>query len=308
MARFKIAMIGCGMIPKKRRKNCAVSNYTNKSYLGKMGTAIVQGLLQSPKGNSEVVWDITACVRRDLHKSQLLQQFSQHSTFKAVVTASVESLVSHCSSSDLIVLAVKPKDSILILENEDFQTVIFGKILVSIMFGMPEETIRQHLNLPVADTYVLSALPNIAASVGRSATITVPDSALMDSWPTEVCTLCNTFLGSFGIIEPVPEVNLKPTAVLSGTAPAFVCEFIAGLFDGAQSLGLDNETIQTILLQSFRGTMDLISAGHKVDDIIAQVTTEGGVTEAGLKVLQEGSVRKAAEKAILQSIQRMEQE
>lgn len=261
-----------------------------------MGSAIVEGLLSSSHP-----WDISACVRSCSSQSKLIDRFGASSSFRVAHTSDLEQVARHMSPSGLVLLATKPHDAIPVLENENIRAALQGKLLISVVFGLSEDAMRLHLGPSAKQAYILSALPNIAASVRHSATVTAVEQSSLTTWPENIQTLCSLFLSSIGSIHPVEKRALNAAATLSGTMPAFLGEATAGLLDGADSAGVDKETANAIVVQGLRGLADLIAQGGDVDAIIANVTTKGGVTEAGLNVLREAELRRLMSEAFSQS-------
>lgn len=261
-----------------------------------MGSAIVEGLLSSSHP-----WDILACVRSSSSQSKLLDRFGASSSFRVAHISDLEQVAKHTSPSDLVLLATKPNDAIPVLENENIRAALQGKLLISVVFGLSEDAMRLHLGPSATQAYILSALPNIAASVRHSATVTTLEPASLTTWPESIQRLCSVFLSGIGSVHPVEKRTLNAAATLSGTMPAFLGETTAGLLDGAHSAGVEKETANAIVVQGLRGLADLIAQGGDVDAIIANVTTKGGVTEAGLNVLREGELRRLMCEAFLQS-------
>lgn len=231
------------------------------------------------------------------------------STFIPVLATDLAALPAYIHPAALVVLATKPRDAIVILQNQEVRNALRGKLLISVVFGMSEDLILSHLS---PETAIVSALPNLAASAGQSATITAasPSSAGNDlgsshsagrGFDASTDALCLDFLSSIGRVFPLQPAAFGPGAVLSGTMPAFVSEFVAGLLDAATALGVDRDAAKAIVQQGLRGTADLLDRHDNPLDIVDQVATKGGVTEAGLNVLREGKIKETASNALLRS-------
>lgn len=266
-----------------------------------MGSAIVEGLL-----SSNHPWDILACVRSSNSESKLLGRFGINSSVRVARVSSLEQVANHVSPSDLVLLATKPQDAIPVLTDERFQAALQGKLLVSVVFGLSEDSMRLHLGPSATQAYILSALPNIAASVRHSATVTTAEPSTLTSWPESTRKLCSLFLCSIGSVHPVEMRVLNAAATLSGTMPAFLGEATAGLLDGAHAADVEKETASAIMVQGLRGLADLIERGGDVDAIITSVATKGGVTEAGLNMLREGELRRLMSVGFLESRKKLE--
>ncbi|KAJ4419818.1 delta 1-pyrroline-5-carboxylate reductase [Gnomoniopsis sp. IMI 355080] len=256
----------------------------------------MEGLLSSSHP-----WDIVACVRSSITQANLLRRFAASSSVRVALSSSHEQIATHVSPAALVLLATKRDDATSILQNKHVQAALGGKLLISVVFGLTEDAMYSQLDPGSVKPYILSALPNIAASVRHSATITTTRPSSSNPWPEEISNLCSLVLSSIGSIIPVQAHGVNAAATLSGTIPAFLGEAMAGLLGGACDAGLERETATAIVVQGLRGFADLLARGEDVDSIIASVATKGGVTEAGLKVLGEGQLRRLMSDAFMQS-------
>jgi pyrroline-5-carboxylate reductase len=102
------------------------------------------------------------------------------------------------------------------------------------------------------------------------------------------------------------EQDLDLVTGLSGSGPAFVYLVAQGLIQGGEKLGLKPPVARLLAYQTLLGAAGMLKqSGFSPEELILQVATKGGTTEAGLKTLGRarvstalaGAVREAAFKA-----------
>ena len=133
-------------------------------------------------------------------------------------------------------------------------------------------------------------IPNIPAEVRRGVLCYAPGSRASEGPEQEVLEL----LGRVGIVIPLEEPLIEPAMALMSCGPAFMalaCEALAGA--GARH-GIDRREAARMTVETMAGTAAYLSR-HDFDALSLQrrVATPGGVTERGLKVLEEHGVPEA---------------
>lgn len=146
------------------------------------------------------------------------------------------------------------------------------------------------------DTAVIRAMPNTPALVGKGAAAIAGGTHATDedlAWATEI-------LGAVGVVEAVPESLLDAVTGLSGSGPAFVFVVLDALIEGGVAAGLPRTTAEALAGQTLLGAATLYLEGDaSPGDLRAQVTSPGGTTAAGLRVLEQRAVRAALIDAVL---------
>lgn len=167
-----------------------------------------------------------------------------------------------------------------------------GRVL-SIAAGVTIATIEQALP---AGTAVVRAMPNTPALVGEGAAAIAGGSAASDAdldWAESV-------LSAVGAVTRVPEDLLDAVTGLSGSGPAYVFVVLDALIEGGVAAGLPRETAEALAGQTLLGAATLYLAGDRSPgELRAQVTSPGGTTAAGLRVLEQRAVRSAFIDAVL---------
>jgi pyrroline-5-carboxylate reductase len=195
-----------------------------------------------------------------------------------------------------LVLAIKPQK----LPELDpvWQDLAAGRLVVSVLAGTTLATLRRRF--PRARALV-RAMPNtpgrIAAGVTAVAWEKPPSPRDADA--------ASAILGGLGLLLEVPESQMDAVTGLSGSGPAYVFEFIAALRQAGEAAGLPAATARVLADQTVYGAARLLleSSGDP-DALRVQVTSPGGTTAAGLRVLGERDFRGVIRETVLAATQR----
>lgn len=185
--------------------------------------------------------------------------------------------------ADIVILAVKPKDAAsAIKQARDYLT---GQMLiVSIMAGISISTIELLLEKPVP---IARAMPNTSAAVRKSATAVAINGRVMENQIKEVKKLFDTV----GFTTFVEENQLDAVTGLSGSGPAYIYYLIEAMENSAIAVGLDGQTAQDLIVQTLIGAAEMVHKSTKTsNELRRNVTSPGGTTEAGIKVLEKKGV------------------
>lgn len=167
-----------------------------------------------------------------------------------------------------------------------------GRVL-SIAAGVTIATIEGALP---EGTPVVRAMPNTPALVGQGAAAIAAGTNASDAdvdWADGI-------LSAVGAVTRVPEHLLDAVTGLSGSGPAYVFVFLDALIEGGVAAGLPRETAEALAGQTLLGAASLYLAGDRSPgELRAQVTSPGGTTAAGLRVLEQRAVRAAVIDAVL---------
>ena len=167
-----------------------------------------------------------------------------------------------------------------------------GRVL-SIAAGVTLATIEGALG---AGAVVVRAMPNTPALVGKGAAAIAAGSAAGD----DDLAWAESILGAVGTVSRVPEHLLDAVTGLSGSGPAFVFLVLDALIEGGVAAGLPRNTAEALAGQTILGAASLYLAGDQSPgELRAAVTSPGGTTAAGLRVLEQRAVRAAVIDAVL---------
>ncbi len=95
-------------------------------------------------------------------------------------------------------------------------------------------------------------------------------------------------LSQIGMPLAIDENKTRIYADLSSCGPAFFATMIHLMAEEAEKKGVPSHTAELIIVQTLMGTIHLIKDHHfTLEDIIQKVSVPGGVTEAGVILLQQ---------------------
>jgi len=181
-----------------------------------------------------------------------------------------------------IMLCVKPANV------EEVSAKLQGKaeILYSVLAGTSIKKLKNNFNTSA----VVRAMPNLAASVGKSMTTLTGDSAYKE----ESQTLFSS-IGTTRWLSSEKEIDIA--TALAGSGPAYLALIAESLADGAVKQGLKRDDAMAIMRGLFDGFGALIQDVHPAL-LKDGVMSPGGTTAAGYAALEQGNVRNACIEAI----------
>jgi pyrroline-5-carboxylate reductase len=148
---------------------------------------------------------------------------------------------------------------------------------------------------------VVRSMPNTPALVGAGASAL----ALGATATPEDRAWAEGILGAVGIVVVVPEALLDAVTGLSGSGPAYVFLVAEALADAGVLAGIDRPTAVALANATLRGAAALLAeSGESAAALRAQVTSPGGTTAAGLRVLEQRGVRAAFLDAVAAAAER----
>ncbi len=188
------------------------------------------------------------------------------------------------------VLAVKPHQ---IADVCRAVTEADGGRVLSIAAGVTIATIEAALG---AGARVVRAMPNTPALVRQGAAAIAGGSGASD----DDLDWAESILGAVGTVVRVPEHLLDAVTGLSGSGPAYVFLLLDALIEGGVAAGLPRDAAAALAGQTILGAATLYLEGDQAPgELRASVTSPGGTTAAGLRVLEQRAVRAAFIDAVL---------
>ncbi len=206
-------------------------------------------------------------------------------------------------SVDTAIIAVKPQD----IEETLKQINGAGKIplVISIAAGITIDYLKKFL----PGAMIVRAMPNLPAKIGAGVTGFCTDNV----GPADTAWVVKIF-NSLGESLQVSEDKMNAITAVSGSGPAYVCEFLQENFpgsldipaekekdflikfqDAAEAAGFTRKEAGSLVAGTFSGTIAFLRVTHiDPSDMKKQVASKGGTTEAALAVLESGGSLEAA--------------
>lgn len=237
-------------------------------------------------------------LKYDLIKPQNLQLITRSETKKIKLRESFpDSEISAFEEiknleADLIIIAVKPQDFTFVAENMPFR--ISEKALVlSIMAGISIEKIQKLLN----HKFVVRAMPNSPTLLGMGITGYTAADGISFSELMNIERLLNS-TGRSVYLED--ESLLDAVTALSGSGPAYFYYIIDAMIKAGTEMGIDENLSTLFVKQTMLGAYHLINNSDKsLEDLIKDVASKGGTTEAALKTFDDNGLKSILTKGIL---------
>ena len=246
---------------------------------GNMGAALLSGLSKVlEKSVSLMVSEIDAA-RRDVIQKK----------YRVIVEIDNNNLVKF---SDVIILAVKPKDFEQVLRHEVCCGASKDKLLVSIAAGITTSYIEKIVG---KDIPVIRAMPNMAAIVGES----VSGMCAGSSASADDTKLAREIFSSIGDVIQVKEDLMDAVTAVSGSGPAYFFYLVEALIKAACVLGLDEDNAKNMVIKTALGSAKLLETLKETPaELRRKVTSKGGTTEAAIKVFESKKVMGIVNKAL----------
>lgn len=193
--------------------------------------------------------------------------------------------------SDVIILAVKPKDVESVLKEAVCCGASSRKLVISIAAGVTTEYIE---GLIGKDVPVVRAMPNMPALAGAGVTaISAGSSASAEDMDT-----AEEIFRRVGRVVKVDEKMMDAVTAISGSGPAYFFYFTEALAEAAEKLGLGRETAWELALSTAIGSSELLGRTKESPAALyKKVASKGGTTEAALKVFESKKLKKVVEEA-----------
>lgn len=180
---------------------------------------------------------------------------------------------------DFIILAMKPKDAQDALASIKHY-IKEQHLVISVLAGISTAAIEEMLgkNIPI-----IRAMPNTSASIRLSATGIAKGSYATD----EHLLMAKNLFEAIGTVEIVKEEQLDAVTGLAGSGPAYIYYLVEAMERAAKEIGLEGDTARSFIIQTLYGASEMLKKSKKEASILRkEVTSPGGTTEAGIKVLQ----------------------
>ncbi|WP_445493208.1 pyrroline-5-carboxylate reductase [Niallia sp. 03133] len=242
---------------------------------GSMSEALISGIVGSKMLNGEDIFVTNKLNKQKLQTLKKKYQINYSYNLKELV-----------EDADAVILAMKPKD---VKEAINEMKVYLSKntLLISVLAGVSIKSLEllAECTLPIA-----RAMPNTSATVGKSATGIAMNKHVNESQKQFILNIFETV----GLTTVVEETQLDAVTGLSGSGPAYIYYLVEAMEKSAVEIGLDRQIANELIVQTLKGAAEMLSTSSKSpEELRRNVTSPGGTTEAGLKVLDSFQVQDA---------------
>jgi len=175
--------------------------------------------------------------------------------------------------ADVVVLAHKPAQLHLIAPE-----LKGAKVVLSLLGGVAIE----HIDAMLGAATLTRAMPNTAVAVRRGVTCVCGAGGL------------DELLGRVGIVVRLPERLIDAATAVSGVGPAYLALIAEAWVDAAVGQGIPAAAAAELVGGTLVGSAALLeSRGMDTLAVRREVTSPGGMTARGLRVLERAGLRSA---------------
>ena len=173
--------------------------------------------------------------------------------------------------------------------------------LLSVVAGLSTQRLEACFKSSVP---VIRSMPNTPVLVGAGV------SAISGGEHSVAADLewAESILGAVGTVVRVPERYQDTVGALSGAMPAYLYLIVESLIEAGVHQGLTRELSSTLVTESFAGAGQLLKLSvESPEQLRFNVTSPGGVTAAGIRMLEQRAVRAAFLEAVASAAERSRQ-
>lgn len=254
---------------------------------GNMGKAFLRGILLSK-----------LVTKKDMYVYEKFDSKGIKKEFGVEICENENEVV---KKSDIIFLAVKPKDYFIVLEKVK-ESIDATKIIITMAPGILLESVENTISNEKFRGKVVRTMPNLPLMIGEGC-IAYSFGEIITS---EEKKFISDLFGRIGLSIEIKEELFDAIIGASGSSPAFVYMFIEAMADGAVMAGLPRKDAYQLIAQTVVGCGKMVlETGKHPGELKDDVCSPGGTTIVGVKTLEEkgfrGSVIEAVEATVKKS-------
>lgn len=242
-----------------------------------MGNAFIEGLSHSADNQIHVVEPISSV------KAKLKDDFGVVVSNYNDPEKQMGEIVPLC---DYVLICVKPQ--IFNKIKETLKNLLSDKqIVISIMAGISTENLCKGLGIKNA----IRVMPNTPGQIGKGISVWYKKNKIDSKFEEGI----KNILGALGESEEVYEEEIidKATAI-SGSGPGYIFYFMESMLKSCKEIGIDENLSKKLIIKTFLGSAELAKFSEKdFDELMKEVTSPNGTTEAGLKTMSENNLGNA---------------
>ncbi|WP_156291958.1 pyrroline-5-carboxylate reductase [Oceanobacillus salinisoli] len=256
---------------------------------GNMAEAIISGFIQSGKVKPE---NIIVSNRRNRER---LNELEEKYHIKSVTKDKLD-----YKAVDLFILAMKPKDIDVVLEELQGK-ITANQLLISLLAGTTTSYIENNLN---ERQQVIRAMPNTSSMVQESATAISPGKYVaMDQ-----VLLAKELMKCIGEAYIIDEEMMDIYTGIAGSGPAYFYNLMEHMEEVGHQAGLDRALVRKIGAQTLYGAAKmLLNRDESPSKLRENITSPNGTTAAGLEAFDRFGGGRAIEEAIKSAAARSKQ-
>lgn len=185
--------------------------------------------------------------------------------------------------AEIIILAVKPQDLLLVLEEVSAQ-VLKAKVVISIAAGITTAFIEKALKQPVR---VVRVMPNLPAVIKEGVT-GICKGKKAGTVDIKKAVALFSMIGETLVVK---EEMIDAVTAVSGSGPAYVFLFVECMMKAAMKLGFKEKEAHTLVYKTLTGSVHMLASSADSAEVLRQkVTSKGGTTQAATDVFMNRDI------------------
>lgn len=250
---------------------------------GNMGTAMLQGILESGKCMAS---DIMISTKTEASAKAKADRYNVKATTNPVEVAEF---------AEIIFLAVKPQFYPEVI-GEIKSTVKENQLVVSMAPGKTLEWLQNQFGKKVK---LVRTMPNTPSMVKEGMMGMCVADGVSEEDKAFVIDLCSGFTKT----EIVAEHLMDVVTAVSGSSPAYVYMFIEAMADAAVAGGMPRSQAYTFAAQAVLGSAKMVlETGEHPGALKDKVCSPAGTTIQAVRVLEEKGMRSAVMEAMMKCL------
>ena len=251
---------------------------------GFMGEAFIKGMLDSKKFNSNDIIVI------EINKKRL----DVLKNYKVQISKTIKDI----KNAEIIILAVKPQNLNKVLQDMSFYSNK-NSLLISIVAGIKiAEIIHASSHKKIS-----RVMPNLPASIGYGTSAYITSTDIEPKDEKKIQNILDAF--SKVVIKVKDEDSLDAATAIHGSGPAYMFLILEYIIESAKKIGINEHDAFDLATSTMIGAAKYASISNSnLQELREAVTSPGGTTEAALKILNDGRLKKIIEDAIFQAYNR----
>jgi pyrroline-5-carboxylate reductase len=239
---------------------------------GKMGEALISGLLRAGRNPADVV----VVVRRPARGAELRETYG----------VAALSAADAAKTAGTLVITVKPQDMGALLD-EIAPHVPADRLVISVAAGIPTALIERRLG---AEVPVVRVMSNTPVHVDQAMSVISAGRYAGE----EHLRRAEELLQPVGKVLRIPESQQDAATALSGSGPAYVYFLVEAMVDAGILLGIPRATALEMVNQAVYGAARMLRDTGEHPVILREaVTSPGGTTISAIRELERHGVRAA---------------
>lgn len=236
---------------------------------GNMAAAIIGGLANTSDY-------IVRVVDHNINKLESLAQSFGIIPLLSIPTSFVD--------DEIVVLAVKPQSL------RETALMLHGKLDHALVVSVVAGGQIQALSRWLGTTRIIRVMPNTPSMIGSGVSGLYANTTIQQSDRKAAETIMSA-VGMVFWLET--ESHMDDITCISGSGPAYVFYFIESMIEAAEQVGFDSAYARKIVLATFEGALALAKTNNDVQQLRANVSSKGGITERAIALFEANGVKSA---------------